>query len=317
MTDLVTFGETTLRLSPSPDERLETAGEFDVAASGAESNVAVAASRLGLDAAWLSKLPKTPLGRRLINELRGHGVRTGVVWDGEGRVGTQYVEQGADPRGTEVVHDRQGSAAATATARELPLSVVRNAETFFTSGATPGLSETAAETTATLFEVARDAGTTTAFELNYRSDLWSPEAARAEYESLLPHVDVLFASREDVESVLDVDGDPVEAANHLASTYDVRTVVVTLGDRGALGLHGGGAHEQPTFEVDTRDPRGTGDAFVGGFLAESLRGAELDGALAVGAATAALTRTVAGEVAVVTREEVERVVADGSGDVAL
>lgn len=312
MTDLVTFGETTLRLSPPPDERLETAREFDVAASGPESNVAVATARLGLDAAWLSKLPGTPVGRRVVTELRGHGVRTGVVWADQGRVGTQYLEQGTDPRGTNVVHDRRGSAAATATAEELPQGAIRGAETLFTSGATPALSETAAETTSTLFEVAEDAGTTIAFDLNYRPDLWSVEAARDEYEALLDHVDVLFASRGDVEAVLDVEGEPVEAANHLASKYGLRTVVVTLGARGALGLHGGEAHEQPMFESETRDPRGASDAFVGGFLAESLRGADLDDALAFGAATAALTRTISGEVAVVNRAEVERVVAAGN-----
>jgi 2-dehydro-3-deoxygluconokinase len=312
VTDLVTVGETGLRLSAPRGERLETAGEFDVTASGAESNVAVAAARLGLDAAWLSKLPSTPLGRRVVTELRAHGVRTGVVWADEGRVGTRYLERGGDPRGRAVVSDRTGSAAATATAEELPLSVVRNASTVFTSGATPALSERAAETTAALLEVAADADTTTAFDLNYRSERWSRAAARECYEALLPAVDVLFAARPDVENVLGVEGDPVEAANHLASRFDLRTVVVTLGDRGALGLHGGEAHEQPTFAVDTRDSTGTSDAFVGGFLAESLRGAGLGDALAFGAATAALARTVDGDLAVVTREEVERVVDEGT-----
>jgi 2-dehydro-3-deoxygluconokinase len=316
VTDLVTFGETALRLSPPRDVRLETADEFDVAASGPESNVAVAAARLGLDAAWLSKLPATPLGRRVVNELRGHGVRTGVVWTDEGRVGTRYVEQGADPRPTGVVDDRRGSAASTAAAEELPRAVVRDAETFFTSGVTPALSETTAETTATLFEVAADAGTTTAFDLNYRADLWSPDAARERYEALLPGVDVLFAARPDVEAVLGVEGEPVEAANHLAATFDLRTVVLTRGARGAVGLHAGEVHERPRFGGDALDPRGADDAFVGGFLAESLRGAGLDEALAVGEATAALTRTVAGEAAVVTREEVERVVAEGSAESA-
>lgn len=80
MTDLVTFGETMLRLSPPRGERLETTETLDVQAGGAESNVAVGAARLGADAVWLSKLPESPLGRRIIGELRSHGVRTGVSW---------------------------------------------------------------------------------------------------------------------------------------------------------------------------------------------------------------------------------------------
>ena len=108
MTDLVTFGETMLRLSPPRGERLERTHEFDVQAGGAESNVAVAASLLGMDTVWLSKLPDSALGRRIVRELRGHGVRTGVAWDRHEskRLGTYYLEHGGTPRGTEVVYER-------------------------------------------------------------------------------------------------------------------------------------------------------------------------------------------------------------------
>jgi 2-dehydro-3-deoxygluconokinase len=312
VTDLVTFGETALRLSSPRGDRLETTREMAVGTSGVESNVAVAAARLGLDAAWLSKLPANPLGRRVVTELRGHGVRTGVVWAGEGRVGAEFVEHGVDPRETSVVPDRVESAAATVGVEELSRGVVREAETCFTSGVTLGLSDAAAETAAALFEVAADAGTTTALDLRYRNERWSPAVARERYETFLPGVDVLFADRTDVADVLDVDGEPVEAANHLASAYDLRTVVLTLGDRGAVGLHGDEVHERPAVAGETRDAAGSQDAFVGGFLAESFRGGGgLAAALDVGAAAAALTRTLDGGTPVVSREDVERLASDG------
>ena len=79
MTDLVTFGETMLRLSPPDEERLETADRYDVHVAGAESNVAVAAQRLGLETAWLSKLPDSPVGRKVAGDLRNHGITVDVV----------------------------------------------------------------------------------------------------------------------------------------------------------------------------------------------------------------------------------------------
>lgn len=316
MTDLVTFGETALRLSPPRGSRLETAGEFTAEASGVESNVAAAAARLGLDTAWLSKLPANPLGRRIVTELRSHGVRTGVVWSDEGRVGTDFRERGDGPRRTNVVDDRGDSAASTMSVEELPRGVVRNAETCFTSGVTLSLSETAAEAAAALFEVAGDAGTTTALDLRYRPERWSPESARERYEAFLPAVDVLFAAESDVERTLDFEGEPVEAVHHLATRYDLRTVVLHREERGAVGLHAGEVHEQAAIGVDadTRDEAGATDAFVGGFLAESLDGGGLADALEVGVATAGLTRTLDGETAVLTREEVERVVSDAADE---
>jgi 2-dehydro-3-deoxygluconokinase len=318
MTDLVTFGETMLRLSPPRGERLERSREFDVQAGGAESNVAVAASLLGLDAVWLSKLPESPLGRRVVRELRGHGVRTGVAWDDSEskRLGTYYLEHGGAPRGTDVIYDRAGASVTTATPDELATGVVANADTFYTSGITPALSDTLRETTAGLFEVAKGGETTIAFDLNYRSKLWSPAEAKGTYEALLPHVDVLFAAERDVREVLGRDVDAVTMAHGLATDFEADTVVVTRGERGSVGITGGEVFEQPVYEAETHDAIGTGDAFVAGFLRARAAGSDLPRCLEYGAATASLKRTIDGDLALVTPEEVEAVVDEGTSDIS-
>ncbi|MFC7098055.1 bifunctional 2-dehydro-3-deoxygluconokinase/2-dehydro-3-deoxygalactonokinase [Halobaculum marinum] len=318
MTDLVTFGETMLRLSPPEGTRLETTEQFDVRIGGAESNVAVAGASLGLDAAWLSKLPSSPLGRRVVRELRSHGVRTGVAWADadDTRLGTYYLEHGGEPRGTNVIYDRADAAVTTVAPEELPLGVLDEATTFHTTGITPALSEHARATTATLLERASAAGATTTFDLNYRSKLWSHAEARGTLRDLFEHVDTLFVARRDAEAVLDREGEVVEVAHGLATDHDFETVVITRGDHGALALHEGEVYEQPVYEADTLDAIGTGDAFVGGFLAQRAIGGDIDAALEWGAATASLKRTISGDLAVVTREEVERVVEEGDGGIS-
>jgi 2-dehydro-3-deoxygluconokinase len=318
MTDLVTFGETMLRLSPPRGERLERTREFDVQAGGAESNVAVAASLLGLDAVWLSKLPDSALGRRVVRELRGHGVRTGVAWDRSEskRLGTYYLEHGGTPRGTEVIYDRTGASVTTATPDELATGVVADADTFYTSGITPALSDTLRETTAALFEAAKGGGTTIAFDLNYRSKLWSPAAAKETYEALLPHVDVVVAAERDVREVLGRDVDAVKMAHGLATDFDADTVVVTRGDRGSVGIRGGEVFEQSVYEADTHDAIGTGDAFVAGFLTARAGGGDLPHCLRYGAATASLKRTIDGDLALVTPDEVDAVIDEDGDDIS-
>jgi 2-dehydro-3-deoxygluconokinase len=318
MTDLVTFGETMLRLSPPRGERLETADTYDVQPGGAESNVAAGASLLGADAVWLSRLPDSPLGQRVVRDLRGHGVRTGVAWADptESRIGTYFLEHGGTPRETNVIYDRADAAVTTVTPDELPTGAVRNAEVFYTSGITPALSSTLHDTVRELLSLARDAGTTTAFDLNYRSKLWDPETAAAAYQDLLPLVDVLFAPLRDVRTVLGREGTPVEVAHGLATDHDLETVVITRGESGALALHADEIHEQPAVEAETVDAIGTGDAFVAGFLTRHIRGDPVDEALAYAAATASLKRTVSGDVAVVRPEEVERVLDSDESDIS-
>ncbi len=314
MTELVTFGESMLRLTPPRGERLETMQELDVRPGGAESNVAVAASHLGVDAVWLSKLPDSPLGRWMVRELRGHGVRTGVAWSDTGRMGTYYLERGGAPRGTSVVYDRENAAVTTTVPDELPMAAVRDARLFHTTGITPALSETLERTTAALLEAAASAGTTTSFDLNYRSKLWSPDEARQTLEGLFPHVDVLFVAERDARTVLDNEGEPLQVAHRLATDYEFETVVLTRGAAPAVAVHDDEVYEQPTFETETFDAIGTGDAFVGGFLARRIQDGTVPESLAYAAATAALKRTIEGDLAIVTPEEVQAVIADeGSG----
>jgi 2-dehydro-3-deoxygluconokinase len=316
MADLVTFGETMLRYSSPPGERLELTDRLDVHVGGAESNVAVAASELGRETVWLSKLPDTPVARRITRSLVLHGVEPDVAWTDEGRVGTYYLEPGGGPRGTNVVYDRAGAAVTTATTADLPLPRVRGAQAFYTSGITPALSETLVETTADLLETASEAGTETVFDLNYRSKLWSHAEARGTIRDLLPLVDTFVVAERDAAEVLERDGDPEDVAAAFATDYDMETVVVTLGDRGALAWHGGDVHRQGTYDAETRDPVGTGDAFVGGYLANRLDGGPVEEALAYGSATAALKRTLDGDAATVDPAEVERVMEESGGGIS-
>jgi len=311
MTDLVTFGESMLRLSPPGHDRLERVDQFDVHVAGAESNVAVAAQRLGLDATWLSKLPDSPLGRRVTTELGSHGVDADVVWDEDARMGTYYVEFGGTPRGTDVIYDRADSAVTTTATAELDTGLVADADLFHTTGITPALSERILATTADLLGLASESGTTTVFDVNYRSKLWTPAEARETLEGLFPDVDILVVAERDARTVLGREGDAETIARGLDEAFDFEVVLVTRGSDGSLALAGGEVFEQGVFEADDYDTVGTGDAFVGGFLARYHDGGTVPEALAYGAATASLKRTVPGDIALVTPEEVESVVAEG------
>jgi 2-dehydro-3-deoxygluconokinase len=113
--------------------------------------------------------------------------------------------------------------------------------------------------------------------------------------------------------VLARDGTPEQIAAGLAEEFDHETVVLTRGAEGALAWEAGETVEQAAFDADTHDAVGSGDAFVGGFLVACGDGKPLSEALAWGAASASLKRTIAGDVAVISRDDVETVLSDASG----
>ena len=318
MVDLVTFGETMLRFSPPDEVRLETADQYDVHVAGAESNVAVAAERLGLDAAWLSKLPDSPVGRKVAGDLQSHGITVDVVWDDspEGRQGTYYFEQGQPPRGSEVIYDRARASVTTATPEDLPTNRLSDADCFHTTGITPALSDQLASTTGELLAQASAEDVVTSFDLNYRSNLWEPETAAATVRDLFPDIDILVVAERDAKTVLEAERDAETIARNLDDEYGFEIIVVTRGSEGALALSDGEVFEQPVYSAPSSYPVGTGDAFVGGFLAKYLRTDSVPEGLRWGAAAAALKRSVPGDVAVISAAEVREVVSGKTEDLS-
>src|SRR5207253_5076421 len=93
MSDVVTFGEAMIRLSPANFRRLEQARSLDVQVGGAELNTAVALARLGRSSSWVSRLTRNPLGRIIANHAREAGVDVEhVLWTDDERVGIYFLE---------------------------------------------------------------------------------------------------------------------------------------------------------------------------------------------------------------------------------
>lgn len=306
MTDLLTFGASVLEFTAPTGDRLETADRLRVSVSGPESNAAIAAGRLGVESAWLSKLPETPLGRRVASEVGRHGVETAVHWSETGRQGLAFSERAGSPRDNARLDDRDGGAVASAVPGELPLSTVRDASMVYTTGATATLSSTLGETTTALLESVGGAGATTALGLG-RPRAFESTAPHETVVSLFPQVDVLLTT-EAGATALGQGTNPTETVHTLASTHDFETVVLAREERGALVWHERTVHEHVPPETDTVDDRGTFDALCGAFLARRLDGDDVGRALAAGVACGTLARTVRGPLAAVTREEVERCV---------
>ena len=108
MYDVVTFGEAMVRLSSPHFQRLEQATSLDLNVGGAELNVAVGITRFGIKSAWVSKLPKNPLGYLICDRAQEFGVDCShIVWSDQGRAGLYFLELGASPRASSVLYDRQ------------------------------------------------------------------------------------------------------------------------------------------------------------------------------------------------------------------
>lgn len=313
--DVVTLGETMIRLSPSGYRRLEEAETLECRIGGSESNVAVALARLGLATAWLSKLPENPLGQFVSRRLSSLGVDVShVVWSPEGRAGVYFIEPGSPPRPTRVLYDRAGSAASTMAPAEMPWDVVRAARHLHLSGITPALSASCRAVAARAVAEARAAGASVSLDLNYRSKLWSPAEAAAALGELIPTVDLLVSTAADAALLFDLGGSADAIARSLRDHFQVPAAVVTLGAEGAAACHDGGYHTAACFPATEVDRVGAGDAFDAGLIYGYLQG-DLSKGLSYGMAMAAIKHSIPGDEFVSSLAEVEELVAVGRRDI--
>lgn len=309
MLDVITLGESMIRLAAPCGESLESAPRFDVRTAGAEVNVAVTLSRLGFRAGWISKLVDDPLGRRIAADARRHGVDvSAIVWTAGGRSGVYFLEQGPAPRGVTVYYDRAGSAFSTLEAAEVDWSTVRGARWAHVTGITPALSAACAATAARFVNEARAAGARIAVDVNYRRKLWTAERARATLEPMLAAADLLIVAQDDAREVFGLDGAPPDVATQARDRFHAAAAVVTAGANGAYLADGSDVYYEAAVPAGEIDPIGRGDAFAAGMLWGALEG-DLRAGLRYGVALAATAQTYLGDVPWVTRQDVLAVLA--------
>jgi len=335
---VVTFGEIMMRLATPGRLRFGQAKELELTYGGGEANVAVSLANFGLDAAFVSRLPKNPFGDGAIQVLRGLGVDTSQIARGGERIGIYFLETGASQRASVVVYDRAGSAISQVKPGQFDWAeIFEGADWFHFTGITPALGPDVAAATKEACIAAKAAGLTVSCDLNYRKKLWTPAEAQATMTELMQWVDVAIGNEEDSEKVFgiksnnaDITSGQVDAegyeqvARTMAEKFNFSTVAVTLRESrsadnngwSAMLLHEGKALKSQIYDVNIVDRVGGGDSFAGGLIYGLATGRSGQDALEFAVAASCLKHSISGDFNLVSVGEVESLVkGDGSGRV--
>jgi 2-dehydro-3-deoxygluconokinase len=212
---VVTFGEIMMRVSALDvlKFRQSLPGQADITFAGAEANVAVSLSLLGVSAKFVTVLPKHSIADACVGVLRNTGVDiSGIIRTDQGRLGIYFVEKGANQRPSTVIYDRADASVALAD-RSLYnwKKIFEDAKWFHITGITPSLSRNAADASLEAVKAAKVAGLMVSCDLNFRKKLWNWETGVSPKElagkvmsGILPYVDILIGNEEDAEDVLGI-----------------------------------------------------------------------------------------------------------------
>lgn len=338
MKKVVTLGEIMLRLSTHGFQRFIQSENVDVCYGGGEANVCVSLANYGLEARFVTKVPKHEIGQSAVNALRRFGVDTNFIARGGDRLGIYFLESGASQRASKVIYDRAHSAIAEADPSDFDWQqIFKGVDWFHFTGITPALGSKATDITMEACQKAKEMGVTVSVDLNYRKKLWTPEEAENVMSQLMKYVDVCIGNEEDAEKVFGIKagGTDVESgqidhaayekvANQLIERFGFKYVASTLresysaSDNGwsAMLCDGNKSYLSRKYDVRIVDRVGGGDSFAGGLIYGLLTEKPLQEALEFAVAASAMKHTVPGDFNLVNPDEVETLVkGDGSGRV--
>ena len=334
---VVTFGEIMLRLEPEGYFRFVQVDKMTSTFGGGEANVAVSLANYGLDAYYVTKLPKHEIGQAAINSLRRYGVNTEYIVRGGDRVGIYYNERGASQRGSKCIYDRAHSSIAEAKPEDFDWAeIFKDCKWFHLTGITPALGGNLVQICIEACKAAKAAGATVSCDLNYRGKLWTKDEARKAMTEICKYVDVCISNEDDANDVFGIKSEGtdttkgtlnndgyVSVARQLKEKFGFKKVAITL----RSSINANRNDWQALLYVDDKDYAfskkyemwivdrvGGGDSFGGGLIHSQLKGMNTQDSINWAVAASCLKHSIIGDYNMVSEDEVNKLAGgDGSG----
>ena len=291
-TDLFTFGEALSVFITADTESVLTAKDYRRVTAGAEVNVSVAVSRLGLKSQFFTRMGTDQLGSVMIKDIEDEGVDVSLI-KRVPQFSAAMVRNPGQSAPVEISYLRKGSAASTIEPADILDSYISQARWVHATGITCAISQTGAAAVKHVLARAASLGIKSSFDLNLRRKLWSEDEARKVLSPLAKNVELLIGGEDEYQVVFG----STDAKKVLAQANDLgcKIAVMTKGDQVMRFSIDGQYQELTPPKVVTVDPVGSGDAFTGGTIAGLLSGMQSNQALEQGSICGALVASMFGD----------------------
>ncbi|KUM36645.1 sugar kinase [Arthrobacter sp. EpRS71] len=287
------MGETMALMKAETPGPLAHARSLGLGMGGAETNFAIALKRLGTSVTWLGRVGQDSLGDLVLREVAAEGITTLGIRDAEAPTGLMIKERRTLEH-LKVWYYRSASAGSRLAPEDVPVDAIRNAKLLHLTGITPGLSESAYEAAMFAMSVAREAGVTVSFDLNYRAALWTEDKAGPVFRKFIERADIIFAGDDEAAIAVGHGADSLDLAHKIAA-LGPEQVIIKNGPLGCVGVIDGSAYRQEAVRINAVDTVGAGDAFVAGYISDLLAGASVEDRLLTAVRTGAFACLVPGD----------------------
>lgn len=243
---------------------LNKANEFMKLPGGAPANVSVGLAKLGYPVCFAGGFSDDVLGKWLKEYLTAFNVDLSISQDIENS-NTRCAYVLTDETGNRVFKGFTKSMCADLMldVEKIDLNILKESSIIYFGSiiqSEPSLRKG-------LTNILKNTDNIKVYDPNLRLAVWnSQEEAVSVIKETINYVDILKLSDDEVNLISGIENDIEAAAKKVFDEYDLKLLVITMGDKGSFFIDGNKQGFVKPFKVESYEMTGAGDGFVSGLL---------------------------------------------------
>ena len=275
-----------------PGTKTENANKYVTHLGGSSANMGVQLTKYGGSCSLLTRLSNDALGKFAINQLDSYGVKSDLVKleDNESRISFAIVES------TVVDHQsiiyRHKAADLFLNKNDIENSNLQNYECILITG-TSLAAEPSRSAVLYALKLAKEKKIPVIMDIDYRPYTWESEDKAKEIYNLAGDYCSGIIGNDDEFAILSGSyHDGLSYAKKISRNCDL--VIYKMGEKGSITFANNEEIQRGIFPVKPLKPTGAGDAFMGSLIGALLKNYDLQKAIEIGSAAAAIVVTKVG-----------------------
>ena len=275
-----------------PGTKTENANKYVTHLGGSSANMGVQLTKYGGSCSLLTRVSNDALGKFAINQLDSYGVKSDLVKleDNESRISFAIVES------TVVDHQsiiyRHKAADLFLNKNDIENSNLQNYECILITG-TSLAAEPSRSAVLYALKLAKEKKIPVIMDIDYRPYTWESEDKAKEIYNLAGDYCSGIIGNDDEFAILSGNyDDGLSYAKKISRNCDL--VIYKIGEKGSITFANNEEIQRGIFPVKPLKPTGAGDAFMGSLIGAILKNYDLQKAIEIGSAAAAIVVTKVG-----------------------
>lgn len=275
-----------------PGTKTENANKYVTHLGGSSANMGVQLTKYGGSCSLLTRVSNDALGKFAINQLDSYGVKSDLVKleDNESRISFAIVES------TVVDHQsiiyRHKAADLFLNKNDIENSNLQNYECILITG-TSLAAEPSRSAVLYALKLAKEKNIPVIMDIDYRPYTWESEDKAKEIYNLAGDYCSGIIGNDDEFAILSGNyDDGLSYAKKISRNCDL--VIYKMGEKGSITFANNEKITRGIYPVKPLKPTGAGDAFMGSLIGAILKNYDLQKAIEIGSAAAAIVVTKVG-----------------------